>query len=1001
MTTQTEQPTKSKKKIFSRLLNGPKNFQQKLYKSEYLYMIFCFLAPIALVYIMYVIKGIYPFTTGSPLVLDLNAQYVSFFEQLRRFVYGDGSLLYSFSRTLGGEFMGMYAYYIASPLSYIVAIFPQDRIQEAILCILLLKSGLCGLTFSIMLHNHSQKPKKLIIFIFSMLYALSAYAIVHQNNTMWIDALILLPLLVLGLEKLIIAKKFKLYVITLTLTLICNYYIGYMVCIFCVLYFLYYYFSKSKDQINPTNEKLHFVRSSVRFALFSLLSAAIAAFMLIAAYYSLGFGKTEFSNPNWSLTAKFDILDFLTKFLPGAYDTVEPDGMPFVYCGIITLFLVPVYFVSKRISTREKIASAGILSVMLISFFTNPIDLIWHGFSTPNWLNGRYSFLFIFLLLVLAYKGFACLKEAGIKFLFAIGAILVLFVAVAQKFKLDSYITSNNKLRTLECIWFSIFFIIATLTLLSLITRKASSKRLTSSISLVLAAIVCLELLCNGAMGFLDLNKDVVFANYADYYNRIGALRPVVNNLRDYDRGFYRFEKTSHRTRNDNSALGIKGLTNSTSTLNAKAIDFLNDMGYMSRSHLSMYKGGTPFSDSFLGIKYVIDSDSSTRFDGIYKEIEEIGSKEYKVMENPYALSLAFGVNSDIKEHSLKTESDKRSYCFFEEYNDLAEILSGYEDEPIFNPVYGMTTKCGSCTELESTTQLSYTTENKKGQVTFTYTAPYTGKYYFYSPISKGTKYPTLTIAVGSGSDQNYMGGEGNHIVYAGTYNKNDKITLKIKFPQNTEVVFNNQVDFLWYLDEEAYEATMTKILENPQLNIESSSTDSKITGSIRTKNKDQMILTTIPFDEGWNVYVDGKKVDTYETLDTLLAFDIPDKGNHSVTFEYMPKCYIVGFTVSAIGMMLFIALCVLDTILRRTKLKNHPILAARKYTDDFWLLDDDEVTSVSDISDIKQNSEPNIPQLEEPKFEEEQLISEVTIEDITAPTSDNDSENSEQINEN
>ena len=263
-----------------------KNLQGRLQSSQYLYLLFCFFVPVILMYGVYVVKGIYPFYNGSPLVLDLNAQYVSYFEALRDFALGERSILYSFARSLGGEFMGIVAYYAASPLTYITVLFPKDRIQEAVLTILLVKCGLSGATFGYYLHKKSRNPKKLIIFIFSLMYALTAYAVVQQQNTMWIDAVIWLPLLAYGMESLIYRKKYKLYVISLSVIMICNYYIGFMICIFAVLYFFYCYFSKSQAEINPYGEKLHFIKAGSRFAIFSILSAMISAFMLIAAYYS-------------------------------------------------------------------------------------------------------------------------------------------------------------------------------------------------------------------------------------------------------------------------------------------------------------------------------------------------------------------------------------------------------------------------------------------------------------------------------------------------------------------------------------------------------------------------------------------------------------------------------------------------------------------------------------------------------------------------------------------
>ena len=70
----------------------------------------------------YEVKGVVVDTTGTPVIgasvveqgttngvtTDLNGQYVYFFEELKNILHGDGSLLYSFSRPMGGEFMGIF-----------------------------------------------------------------------------------------------------------------------------------------------------------------------------------------------------------------------------------------------------------------------------------------------------------------------------------------------------------------------------------------------------------------------------------------------------------------------------------------------------------------------------------------------------------------------------------------------------------------------------------------------------------------------------------------------------------------------------------------------------------------------------------------------------------------------------------------------------------------------------------------------------------------------------
>lgn len=211
--------------------------------------LFSFGTPMVLMMMVYCSIGAWPIVgPNSPLVLDMNGQYVYFFANLRNIMLDDNSLLYSWSRSLGGEFLGMYAYYLASPISWIVVLFPADMITEAIWVMLVLKTGICGLTMSVFL-DKVYPSKSLNIVLFSTLYAFSAYNLAYMSNIMWMDGVMLLPLLLLGLEKLLAEKKYILYTLTLALIILSNYYIGFMICIFVVLYFIYYHISHGKNTI--------------------------------------------------------------------------------------------------------------------------------------------------------------------------------------------------------------------------------------------------------------------------------------------------------------------------------------------------------------------------------------------------------------------------------------------------------------------------------------------------------------------------------------------------------------------------------------------------------------------------------------------------------------------------------------------------------------------------------------------------------------------------------
>ena len=207
-------------------------------KNNYIYLL-AFFIPALLTYISYIIFGIYPFGPESVLALDLNGQYVYYFEEIRDTFWGDGSPFYSWSRNLSGEFMGVIGYYLASPFTLIVILLPRKMLLGSLLIMQLCKLGAAGTTFCYFLQK-SKKIKPLHALMFSLLYAMMAYAVIQLIDPMWLDGLVFLPMIILGLEYCIDDGRKINYIIPLAMMCIANFYIGFMVCIFTGLYFFYY-----------------------------------------------------------------------------------------------------------------------------------------------------------------------------------------------------------------------------------------------------------------------------------------------------------------------------------------------------------------------------------------------------------------------------------------------------------------------------------------------------------------------------------------------------------------------------------------------------------------------------------------------------------------------------------------------------------------------------------------------------------------------------------------
>lgn len=946
---QTKEPIQNKKEFFN-----PRKYlalvQEKISSWQYSYLAYCFIVPVVVMYFVYLAMEVHPFGDGCVLVLDMNGQYVYFFEALRNTVTGDGSFLYTFFRGLGGEFLGMYAYYLASPLSYIVLLFPQSRILEALLTLVLLKVGLCGLTFGFYLHKHTKNQNRAVTIIFSVMYALCAYAVVYQSNTMWIDAIMYLPLVTYGIEQLIKNRKYKLFVVSLALTIMSNYYIGYMTCIYVLLYYFYYSLSNTRAELNPRGERLHMTRSFVRIALFSVLAVAISAFTILSAYYSLTFGKSTFSDPNWSLRVKFDFLDFFTKFLPGSYDTVRPEGLPFVYCGILTLILVPVYFMAKKISAREKVASLLFIAIFVLSFIASPLDLIWHGFQSPNWLNYRYSFMLCFLLLVMAYKGFGNLRSIGEKFILGISAFIILFVTVCDKLEFSSYVESDSKLLELETVWLTIFATVALLVVLCLFIRQKNPLK-RESLAGVLTVIVCVEVFCSSLACVVQFDGDVAYSSYSKYNSFIGELRPIVEDVKDHDTGFYRMEKTTHRKYNDNMALGIRGLSNSTSTLNSETIQFINRMGYTARSHLSQYQGGSLVSDSLLGVKYVIDKKGSDKLVDSYEYVTTNG--DYSAYLNPHALSIAYGVDSSVAELQLG-----EYYSYFYRMNTLVSTMLGDDDVgDIFLPLPTSeidTALSANCEREYSSSQMTYSKIDDEGEATISYSfvAQESGEYYFYTPSRKPVE---TKLYINGEYSRKYLGKDSNNIVSLGYYEKDEPVNVTISL-MDDDLTLYTHYNYVWYIDSEAFDAAFETLKSNPQFNV-TEYTEDHLIGTISTSKEAQTIQTTIPYDKGWKIYLDGAEVETFKTLDALIAFNIDSAGEHSLEMRYDPDIYKIGAVISITALIIFAVICLLDLIAYFVLRKNERFSKHFGVKDTPWVLADFDEDS-EQLSECVQNEE-------------------------------------------
>lgn len=861
-----------------------------------------FLLPVAILFVSYIIFQVWPFGERSVLSLDLNAQYVYYYDYMYDVFDGKESLFYSWSRNLSGEFMGIIGYYLASPFNLLVYMFPREWITEGLLTMMLAKAGASGLACAFFLRRHRGFSRMTTV-SFSVMWALCGYFVVQTMNPMWLDGLIALPLVAAGIERICDKRKFLLYVLSLEYIFAANFYIGYMVGIFSALYFVWY-LASGRSANKHFGE---YCGATLMFGAGSVVAILMSCFMILPVYKSLSNGKFAFSEPDYSLAENFNIADIFIKLFPTEYDTVRMEGMPILYCGTLALVCAVMYFTCRRFTSRERISSAVFIGVMVLSMYVRPVDMMWHGGQMPNWLPYRYSFMISFLLIVFGAQTFENLRASkpasrvrGRSFgtAFIILLAMLLYADLANDGNCyDPVLTIGVPLAVLGVVL-----------ILAWVYRRYGAKK---PVYIALAAFVCAEAGLNTARSLFQMHDDIVFSTRESYRWDIPLTREVTEQIHDMDDDFYRMEKTFHRCVNDPIALRMYGMSHSSSTLNAKSISLLKSLGFSGREHYTRSDGATMLTDDIFGVKYILATDSSTV---PYTQTVPVQTDTaIKVYKNDNAFGMAYLANGDI------IGFEPNEYSPFQLQNQLAAMLSGLKSSAVFKAIDDIEFDSENI-KIGSTTDAHYSyrkiNEDSNAWIEYTVTAQADGPVYMYLP----TKYERETqLYVNEVYRGNYFLYENYSIEYLGTYKKGEEFTVKLKLLDKA-LYFTNA--WFYYIDTEALER-----FDSCMQQMNSGTTLTRTGGCTLELTvdaaEDCALFTTIPSEEGWTVTIDGVKTDLETCMsDSLICVPVT-AGKHKIVLSFFPAGLSAGLVLTALGVFGLAAMFSVCRLISRSDERN------------------------------------------------------------------------------
>lgn len=831
-------------------------------KKNQLYIL-AFVLPFITMLALFAINHIYPFGDRSFLNIDMYHQYFPFLTDFFHKLKEGDSLYYSWNAGIGSNFIALYAYYLATPINWLCVLVPEAYLMEFMSYFVIVKIGLCGLTASIYFSRRFY-TKKYVIAFFSLFYAMSGYMAAYNWNVMWLDCIVLAPLILLGLESLVKEGKYKLYCLSLGLAILSNYYICIMICIYLVLYFLIV--------LLPLAEKK--VTACIRFAVFSLLSGGLGALFLIPEVLALQLSRFTSSDFPDTLTSYFSLFDVLARHCMNVAIETGLDHWPNIYCSVAVILLFPLYLMNKKIASKEKIGKIILLLVMLLSFSYNIPTFIWHGLNYPDSLPARQSFLYILLVLTVCLEAFLHIRKTSKKELAVSFSTAFVFLLLIQKLVTDDAFSDETYLLT------AIFLVIYAVLLHLFHNVEKTPIYLTCLIVL----IVVVEA---GSNTLLTSLSTVSRPNYLENYE---TFHEMSSEQMTVDEGtFYRYEKTARVTNNDSMLQDYPSVSMFSSTGNGLVNYFYNRYGMRNSKVYYCADGLTPFTSALLSCGYLFSKEQLSQ-DSLYEYVTE--QDEVFLYQNTYSLPLGFCISPDATMEefliddkdtafSIVAENKKDDILPVNRQNILARRLGAYGD--IF-------------TELYSEDNAGYSTIE----------VPYDTHVYAYCDT---TKVPEITAYAGEEELKTYKKLNNKYVMDLGYHTAGTIITLKA----DTENTFHMTA---YGMDEDCL-GDLIRRLNTNTLNIKEMDSDT-LKGTI-TADADGYLVLSIPYDPGFTILVDGVKTEASLFEDMMIAIPLT-AGTHSISLVYYPQGMTLGIVVTLSSVAVFVAICILENKKRKSQ---------------------------------------------------------------------------------
>lgn len=867
-------------------------------KVNWNYTLLAFLLPMIGMFTVMIIRGFEPFGKVSMLYSDMFHQYYPFFLNFRKALLSGDGLLYNWSLGMGMDYLGLISYYLASPLNLLSVLIPEPWLLEYFSLLMPIKLGFAGMFFAIFLKKLFDKDD-FSIAAFGCLYALCAWALGYQWNIMWLDTFALLPLVALGVVSLLEKRRFVLYTLTLFLSVFSNYYIGLFTCIFVALIFLCY-------EICRWNGFKKFFCDLGVMALYSALAIGMTAILEIPAYAALqntqssvnsfpeGFKLNIADENTWK--GLLDAMRQVAGNMNGALIPSYKEGLPNLYCGVFTNIFAFLFLTCRQVKLRDKLCSVALLIFFNLSFIIRQLDYIWHGFHFTNMIPYRFSFLYSFVMLYMAYRAWLLRNRFRLWQVIVAGVLAIGLCFCANDLTDIIYWAYNG-----------VFFLLYISILLYPRLRKrptngaspedkkrylkeCRSRRQFSSAAML--AIICIEM----ALNLMNFGIDFVGTTVTNYPRGTTYTESMIRYMEEDgdDALFYRTEVTHSQTLNDGALNGYNGISAFTSSANVNVTKFMKALGYGAKESYNRYcfEESSPVANLFLNLRYMLERDGKVEENNFFDEVHHYGN--VYLLENNAWLPLGFMTGNQILNVDFSNENN--AFIF---QNTLFSAATGLKQD-VWHMVNGNSLSItGTDVKTTPQTQTGYcyytTTPETGGTIVYRYTADKNGLFCIDLDLSKKNSFSvwkngielyneTYSVPQSLAASQVVPG---DTIEIHLTCKANEKGSITIHGAILDEALFR-----------EGYNTLAASTLELTTFR------STLVEGRINC-DRPGVLYTSIPQDGNWSASVDGKAAQIVLIGDAMIGL-LLSEGEHVISFTYHNAAFSLGWKISLTCLLIF-----------------------------------------------------------------------------------------------